>query len=118
MWKRTGWGLVICCMMLVTVAVSQEKVATKSNRRLPNGYTKIGLLPAQSEVIYGIQDKYALQIDPLIAQVEALRKQRDAEIEKSLTEAQRTELARMRSEAAAAKTKKAAAAKKPVTASE
>lgn len=109
--RRVQYGL---SMLLVAslaggVLYSQETEENKaSGRRLPNHYPQVGLRQSQREQIYAIQDRYAEQIEDLIRQVEALRKQRDAEIEKVLDAPQRAELARLVAEAAArSKAKKA-----------
>ncbi len=112
--RQAGWGLLLGMVLAVSGDVSsQEPDAGKVARRLPNNYSRIGLLPSQREEIYKVQENYAEKIEALIRQVEDLRKQRDEEIRKVLTDAQRTELDRVTKEmAAASKARKAAAAAK------
>ncbi len=101
-----------CALVLVGGgAQSQDKEEAKpTTRRLPNFYSKVGLRQSQRDTIYGIQDKYAEQIEDLIRQVEELRKQRDAEIEMVLNDEQRAELKKLMEDAAKSKTKKTGAA--------
>ncbi|GEM_PF-6231950 len=63
--------------------------------RLPRFYDVV-VTPKQRKLIYEIQQKYEVQIRRLLQQIEALKKQRDREIEAVLDEEQREIVARLR----------------------
>ncbi len=106
-------GVALALLLVGGWAQSQEKEeARPTTRRLPNFYSKVGLRQSQRDAIYAIQDKYADQIEDLIRQVEELRKQRDAEIEKVLNDEQRAELRQLMEDAVKNKTKKTGAGAK------
>lgn len=94
-------GVALALVLVGGWSQSQDKEEAKpTTRRLPNNYSKVGLRQSQRDAVYAIQDKYADQIEDLIRQVEELRKQRDAEIEKVLNDEQRAELKKLMEEAA------------------
>ncbi len=63
--------------------------------RLPRFYDVV-VTSQQRKLIYEIQEKYEVQIRKLLQQIEALKKQRDREIEAVLDEEQREIVARLR----------------------
>lgn len=118
MQRAAVWSVVLVLAAVVGQGFSQGDDEGKGpSRRLPNFYSKVGLRQSQRDTIYGIQDKYAEQIEDLIRQVEEIRHKRDAEIEMVLNDEQRIELKKLRTEAAAAKVKprKSSAEAKPAT---
>jgi hypothetical protein len=92
------------------LSLSQEAKEKKTKGRLPQYYADI-VTESQRQKIYAVQDKYAKQIADLVAQLAAVEKQRDTEIENLLSADQREQLTKAR-EDAAAKKKKAAEEKK------
>lgn len=86
-------GLLGVCVVFSSVYSQESSEKSKSSgNRLPRGYTKIGLRESQRESIYAIQKSYAEKIEPLMEQIKQLQAERDAAIEKVLTEDQRKEL--------------------------
>lgn len=71
--------------------------AKKTVRRLPPYYGKV-VTDRQREAIYAIQAKFNDEIAKLQAQLETLAAKRDAEIEQTLTDEQRSEIARLKGE--------------------
>jgi len=104
---------VIAALAGATLSVSplsNGQEAKKAKGRLPAYYADI-VTESQKTQIYGIQERYAKQLAEIQAQLDAVTKQRDAEIEGLLNAEQRDKLKRARDEAAAKK-KKAADEKK------
>jgi hypothetical protein len=108
--------LAIVSLVVISAALSsslapqsrgQEK---KAKGRLPAYYGDL-VSDAQKQQIYGVQEKYAKQIADLQAQLDAVAKQRDSEIE-GILNADQKEKVKKAQEEAAAKKKKAAADKK------
>jgi hypothetical protein len=98
------WVLALAITVTVaTTAATQEKAPAKPKGRLP-AYYKDVVTVVQKEAIYGIQIKYAEQMDKLEAEIKALTAKRDAEIEGLLSADQKDAIAKA----------KAAAGKKPV----
>lgn len=83
--------------LLVPVAVGQNTVDKRPNRRLPNNYGKLDLSDAQKEKIYSLQDKYGDQIDALQTQIDKLKEKRDTEIRNVLTTKQKQDLSKVES---------------------
>lgn len=78
-----------------------EKAKRKRPRgRLPNYYSRV-VDEAQREKIYGIQSKYAEEIEALAAQIAELVAQRNAEVEAVLTPEQLDEVKKITAEAIA-----------------
>lgn len=73
-----------------------EKEPLLVTKRLPNNYSKLGLSAKQKNEIYKIQAKYAVEIDKLKQQLEALREQQKLDVENVLTVAQKTRLREIR----------------------
>jgi hypothetical protein len=97
-----------------------EKPAGKRKRafrgRLPNYYNRV-VDEEQREKIYGIQKEYAVKIDALKAQLEALMAERDAKVADVLTPEQLEQVEKLRAEAKAkqkrGKTTKKSASSEP-----
>lgn len=87
----------------------QKKERAKPRGRLPNYYAAV-VSQAQREKIYGIQAKYTDRIEELQKQLDALKNQRDDEVEAVLTPDQLAKVVEAR-EAATAKRKKKREAK-------
>ena len=62
-------------------------------RRLPANYGKLNVTDKQRTAIFKVQDRYNSRIDKLEAEIESLKKERDAKCAEVLTEDQRTKLA-------------------------
>lgn len=114
-------GFLVCQLSAAPDVFAQADPAAEASkpatRRLPNYFSKVGLRASQKEAIYNLQSKYDEQIDELIEQLDALRRERDAEIEKLLSEEQRAELKMLREEAMSRKkgSKSSAASKSEKT---
>jgi hypothetical protein len=80
-----------------STAPAEPAPAKKSRGRLPAYYGKV-VTDKQREDIYSIQAKFNEQIAKLQEQLSELTTQRDAEVEKVLTNEQRAEIARLKSE--------------------
>jgi len=91
-------------------AMGQESEKAKAPRRLPPYYADI-VTETQRLKIYALQEEYTEQIEALAAQLLALEKKRDREIEDVLTAAQKERLKQARESAAARKRGNAAANK-------
>jgi Spy/CpxP family protein refolding chaperone len=78
-------------------AAAENGAAKKPRGRLPAYYGKV-VTDKQREEIYAVQAKFNDEIAKLQQQLETLSTKRDAEIEKVLTDQQRTEIARLKSE--------------------
>ncbi len=99
-------------VLLVSVVAAWTVVAQDAKEfkgRLPAYYSGV-VTEGQRREIYKIQERYAVRIDELKAQLEALEQERDDEIEAVLTKAQRERVQKAR-EDAADKRKKPAVAK-------
>jgi hypothetical protein len=101
------WAAAMAGGMLV---VAQDAEKARAPRRLPPYYADI-VTETQRLKIYALQEEYAEQIDALAAQILALEKKRDLEIEDVLTPAQKERLKQARESAAARKRGNAAANK-------
>jgi len=77
-------------------------VASEPRGGLPNYYSRV-VTEQQRKTIYGIQATYEARIDALLAQIEELEKERDAEVEKVLTPEQLSIINKFRADAAAAR---------------
>jgi hypothetical protein len=64
----------------------------KLKGQLPAGWSKLGLTDTQKQQIYKTESDYQTKIGALEAQIRQLRKQRKAELEKVLTDAQKARL--------------------------
>jgi len=87
-----------------TNSIGQEAKEKKAKGKLPAYFADI-VTESQRQQIYGLQDKYAKQIAEIQAQLDALTKQRDSEIESLLNADQKEKLKRAREEGAAKKKK-------------
>lgn len=97
--------LVLAATFFVLVCVgSGQETAFKG--RLPAYYGEI-VTESQRQEIYGLQEKYEKQISALEDQLEALKKKRDAEIEKVLSADQKSKLKKAKEEGAAKRKKSA-----------
>src|SRR6266576_7154907 len=95
---------------IATTSIGQEAKDKKAKGKLPAYYADI-VTESQRQQIYGVQEKYAKQISDLQAQLDAVTKQRDTEIENLLNADQKEKLKKARDDAAVKK-KKAAEEKK------
>ena len=93
-----------------SLSIGQEAKEKKAKGKVPAFYADV-VTEAQRQQIYAIQGKYAKQISDLQTQLDAVTKQRDAEIENLLSAEQKDKVKKARDEAAAKK-KKAAEEKK------
>jgi hypothetical protein len=85
-------GLLIGVCLGAAVLSAQEPARKAAPRgRLPAHYKDL-VSPDQKEEIYAIQGKYNGAIADLEAKIEALKKQRDAEVERVLTPKQQERL--------------------------
>lgn len=89
--------------VMVCVGSGQEKTF---KGRLPAYYGEI-VTELQRQEIYGLQEKYEKQISALEDQLEALKKKRDAEIEKVLNAEQKAKLKKAKDNGAANRKKTA-----------
>jgi hypothetical protein len=87
-----------------SASIGQEAKGKKSKARVPPYYADI-VTETQRLQIYAIQDKYTKPIADLQAQLDALMKERDTEIESLLNADQKARLRKARDDAAAKKTK-------------
>ncbi|MBM4092212.1 MAG: hypothetical protein FJ276_22705 [Planctomycetes bacterium] len=88
------------------------KARKEPRGRLPAYYSKV-VTEKQRAEIYDIQAKYNGQIEALQEQLEALAKNRDAEVEGVLTEEQLAEVTKMREAQRTARKSKASEAASP-----
>jgi hypothetical protein len=86
----------LLCIAFACSLLAQE--AKEFRGRLPRYYSGI-VTEGQRREIYRIQERFAEKIAEVEAQLEALKKERDEEIEAVLTAAQRKRLAKVREEA-------------------
>lgn len=89
--------------VMVCAGIAQEKTF---KGRLPAHYGEI-VTESQRQEIYGLQEKYDKQISALEDQLEALKKKRDAEIEKVLNAEQKAKLKKAKDDGAAKRKKTA-----------
>lgn len=89
-------------------AGASAKARAKPRGRLPVHYGKV-VDPTQKEKIYKIQQSYEPKIAELNAQLQALRDNRDAEIDAVLTAEQRQKVAQYRADAKKQRAKAGAA---------
>jgi hypothetical protein len=82
-----------------SVLAKDEPAANPSTRRVPPHFAKLDLTGDQKTRIYKIQDQYEAKIDALLAEVEQIKLQRDAEIESTLSAGQRAQLKKYLDEA-------------------
>ena len=71
---------------------TQKPAAKKFRGRLPSGYGQLGITQKQRAEIYGIQERYHLQIEELETQLEALKAKQAEEIYSVLTPEQKVTL--------------------------
>jgi Spy/CpxP family protein refolding chaperone len=64
----------------------------KARGTLPQYWKQLGLSEEQRQKIYATQNKYQVQIDQLSQQIQELRKHRQSELEKILTDEQKARL--------------------------
>jgi hypothetical protein len=102
-------SLTVLSLLAGGASIGQEK-EKKAKGRLPPYYGDI-VTETQRQTIYGIQAKYAAQIDALQKQLDTIEQQRDNEIEGVLNADQKARL-KLAQEEAAAKKKKNMADKK------
>jgi Spy/CpxP family protein refolding chaperone len=101
------------------VSISAQDPAKKDEpakgaRRVPPGFSKVGITQEQRDKIYAVQAKFSEKIVPLQKQLEALRAEELAACEAVLTDAQKKLLGEQRQENA---TKKRRGAEKKETTS-
>jgi hypothetical protein len=91
--------LFVLTLSLLAALASAQAAAQRSapRGRLPPYYKDL-VSPEQRDEIYRIQAKYNAKIDELEAEIERLKAQRDAEVEKVLTPQQRARLQLLRAE--------------------
>jgi hypothetical protein len=93
---RVWIGLVVVAFFsggfLVGDEPKKETPPPKVKGQLPAGWSKLGLTDSQKQQIYKTDAEYRTKIDALEAQIKDLKKQRKAELEKVLTEGQKTRL--------------------------
>jgi hypothetical protein len=73
-------------------AKKAEEPAPKLRGTLPRNFKKLGLDEAQIRAIYKVQSTYSAKIDALAQQIRNLRAEEAGEIEKVLTDAQKSRL--------------------------
>ncbi len=96
---------IVCAVLvagLVAVAMAQDPKKTdtpaksdtpvRARSALPAGWSKIGLSDEQREKIHNIQADYGARVAKLKKEIAGLQKQQRADMEKVLTEAQKTRL--------------------------
>jgi hypothetical protein len=122
LWKKVALLSVVLSVVGVFVSggplsIGQEKAEKASTEAKPEKKAAKGKLPAyyadvvsgeQREKIYAIQAKYDSQVKELNAQLAALAKKINDEIEGVLTDEQKQKVKAAREQAVAAKKKKAA----------
>jgi hypothetical protein len=106
-WRKVLLAAIVAGMLtgLSPLSVGQDAKEKKAKGRLPAYYADI-VTEQQRATIYAIQAKYEQQLDALNAQVTALEKQRNLEVENVLTPAQKEQLKKARDEAADKRKKK------------
>jgi hypothetical protein len=87
-----GLMLVGVGMLMAQEPKKEPEPAPKVRGMLPKFYKQLGLSDDQRQTIYRVQGRYSAQIEALLEQVRKLRAEENAEIEKVLTEAQKTRL--------------------------
>src|SRR3954454_13877687 len=87
-----------------SLSIGQESKQKKAKGRVPAFYADV-VTETQRQQIYAIQDKYARQISDLQAQLDAVSRQRDTEIESLLNAEQKDKVKKARDEAVAKKKK-------------
>ena len=91
-----------------SVSLLAQEPATKGSsqsRRVPPGFSKVGVTPEQKEKIYAIRGKYQAEIVLAQKKVDELKAREIVDCEAVLTDAQRKQLEAVRSESAKAKSK-------------
>src|SRR5262245_43713374 len=99
---KTGFALVLVGLLataclLQTDTQAQDKAPPKLKGRLPKNFGKLGLRDDQRQDIYRIQANYRSRIDDLQRQLDQLRSEERAAIEKVLTPEQLKRLRELRS---------------------
>jgi hypothetical protein len=91
---RTRWliGLMITMVLVGGLVLAQDKPATRLRGQLPPNWSKLGLDDQQKTKVYEVQSEYRTKIDALQAQIKQLQKQERGELEKILTDSQKTRL--------------------------
>jgi Na+-transporting NADH:ubiquinone oxidoreductase subunit NqrC len=100
-------GVLVAGVGVIAGGQEKAKPEVKKKGRLPAYYADI-VTEAQRQQIYALQEKYAKTLTALQDQIEAIEKQRDAEIEAVLDEQQKARLKAAKAEAVAKKAKAAA----------
>jgi Spy/CpxP family protein refolding chaperone len=93
-----------------------KEAPTKYKGQLPAGWKKLGLSEEQVQKVYKVQHDFRARIEALEEQIDALKRQRQAEMEKVLTAAQKArlkELKEVKDEPARGSDKKDDPRKKP-----
>jgi len=106
LWLSAAGSSAVAAETAEAKPAAEKKAPAKPRGRLPMYYSAV-VSPQQREQIYAIQAKYAPQIEELEKQFEALKKQRDAEVEAVLAPEQQAKVKEARL-AAEAKRKQAA----------
>ena len=73
----------------------REPIIVKS--QMPRYFSKLGLSASQKKEVYKVKANYAAKIEELNKQIQALKDQEKVDLEKVLTEAQRTQLKALQS---------------------
>ncbi|MCC9605115.1 low affinity iron permease family protein [Blastopirellula sp. JC732] len=89
----------------------EAKPRSEPRGRLPNFYGQV-VSEKQKEEIYEIQSSYQAKLDELIRQIVAIKAERDAKINQTLTPEQLKEVASLRAESEKRQTERRAAATK------
>jgi Spy/CpxP family protein refolding chaperone len=90
---RLRWTLAVSAVVLVTGSwLIGADTDPKQRGTLPMHWKKLGLTDDQVQAVYKIENSYRAKIDDLHRQINELRKQEKAEMEKVLTPAQKDRL--------------------------
>lgn len=80
------------CYIASPVTNVDAQTKGKKTGRLPNYWRLLGLSADQIQQVYGLQEKYDMEIDKLEKQIAKLKDQQRVEMFNVLTEAQKTRL--------------------------
>lgn len=83
---------VALAVVLPLVSFGQDAEKPKLKGFLPFGWKQLGLSDAQKQAVYAKQAEYTTRLEKLEEQIKALRAERDQELVKLLTDAQRARL--------------------------
>jgi TolA-binding protein len=112
---RASVGLLALVTLLAVVAPAQEKKEAKLRGFLPANWKALALTDDQKQAVYRKQAEYAAKIEELEAKIKDLRKEKDAELEKILTPAQKDRLREIKAGKTGEKADAAKPEKKPGT---